>query len=49
MSSHPRSKVVCNTGPLIGLAQVGLETLPFQLYSEVIIPSTVRAELLAKP
>jgi predicted nucleic acid-binding protein len=49
MSSQPRSKVVCNTGPLIGLAQIGLETLPFQLYSEVIIPSTVRAELLAKP
>jgi predicted nucleic acid-binding protein len=49
MSSHPRSKVVFNTGPLICLAQVGLETLPFQLYSEVIIPSTVRAELLAKP
>jgi uncharacterized protein len=49
MSGHPRFKVVCNTGPLIGLAQIGLEMLPFQLYSEVIIPSTVRAELLAKP
>jgi predicted nucleic acid-binding protein len=34
---------------LIGLAQVGLEMLPFQLYPEVIIPSTVRDELLAKP
>lgn len=49
MSGHPRPKVVCNTGPLIGLAQIGLEMLPFQLYSEVIIPFTVRAELLAKP
>jgi uncharacterized protein len=49
MSGQPRFKVVCNTGPLIGLAQIGLEMLPFQLYSEVIIPSTVRAEWLAKP
>ncbi len=49
MSGQPRPKVVCNTGPLIGLAQVGLEMLPFQLYPEVIIPSTVRDELLAKP
>lgn len=49
MSGQPRRKVVCNTGPLIGLAQVGLEMLPFQLYPEVIVPSTVRDELLAKP
>jgi len=49
MSGQPRQKVVCNTGPLIGLAQVGLEMLPFQLYPEVIIPSTVRDELMAKP
>lgn len=49
MSGQPRPKVVCNTGPLIGLAQVGLEMLPFQLYPEVILPSTVRDELLAKP
>ncbi|MCB1132674.1 MAG: DUF3368 domain-containing protein [Verrucomicrobiae bacterium] len=49
MSGDPRPKVVCNTGPLIGLAQVGLETLPFQLYPEVVIPLTVRDELLAKP
>lgn len=49
MSGQPRPKVVCNTGPLIGLAQVGLEMLPFQLYPEVIVPATVRDELLAKP
>ena len=49
MNGQPRPKVVCNTGPLIGLAQVGLEMLPFRLYPEVVIPSTVRDELLAKP
>jgi predicted nucleic acid-binding protein len=49
MSGQARPKVVCNTGPLIGLAQVGLEMLPFQLYPEVVLPSTVRDELLAKP
>lgn len=40
--------VVCNTGPLIGLARVRLEWLPFRLFPEVLIPEEVRLELLGK-
>jgi len=42
---HP---AVCNAGPLIGLARIGLEQLPFDLFAEVVIPEQVRDELLAK-
>jgi predicted nucleic acid-binding protein len=42
------SPVVCNTGPLIGLARVNLEWLPFRMFPEVIVPEEVREELLAK-
>lgn len=38
--------VVCNAGPLIGLARVNLAWLPFRLFPEVIVPDEVRAELL---
>lgn len=37
---------VCNAGPLIGLARVDLESLPFRLFPEVIIPEEVRSEIL---
>lgn len=40
--------VVCNTGPLIGLARIHLEWLPFRMFSEVIVPEEVRQELLVK-
>jgi predicted nucleic acid-binding protein len=40
--------VVCNAGPLIGLARVNLAWLPFSLFSEVIVPEEVRSELLVK-
>ncbi|GAA5127051.1 DUF3368 domain-containing protein [Luteolibacter yonseiensis] len=43
--AHP---VVCNTGPLIGLARVRLEWLPFELFPEVLIPKEVHLELVAK-
>lgn len=42
------SPVVCNTGPLISLARVNLEWLPFQMFPEVIVPEEVREELLVK-
>ncbi len=38
--------VVCNTGPLIGLARINLEWLPFQMFPEVIVPDEVCNELL---
>jgi len=41
-------KIVSNTGPIIGLGKIGLLFLLHQLASEVIIPPTVRRELLAK-
>jgi predicted nucleic acid-binding protein len=41
-------KIVSNTGPIIGLAKIGLLFLLNQLASEVIIPPTVRRELLGK-
>lgn len=47
MSSFAVTPVVCNTGPLIGLARVQLADLPWQLFSEVIVPEEVREELLA--
>jgi predicted nucleic acid-binding protein len=40
--------VVCNAGPLIGLARVNLAWLPFRLFPEVIVPEEVRVELLVK-
>lgn len=40
--------VVCNAGPLIGLARVDLAWLPFRLFPEVIVPEEVRAELLVR-
>jgi predicted nucleic acid-binding protein len=39
---------VCNAGPLIGLARINLEGLPFQLFPEVIAPEEVHKELLIK-
>ncbi|MGL5018430.1 MAG: DUF3368 domain-containing protein [Luteolibacter sp.] len=42
------SPVVCNAGPLIGLARIHLEHLPFQMFAEVIVPEEVRQELLIK-
>jgi predicted nucleic acid-binding protein len=39
---------VCNAGPLIGLARIGMAWLPFRLFPEVIIPEEVRHELMAK-
>ena len=47
MSSFPMTPVVCNTGPLIGLARVQMADLPSRLFPEVIIPAEVREELLA--
>jgi predicted nucleic acid-binding protein len=41
-------KIVSNTGPIIGLAKIGLLFLLNQLASQVIIPPTVRRELLGK-
>jgi predicted nucleic acid-binding protein len=41
-------KIVSNTGPIIALGKIGLLFLLGQLASEVIIPPTVRRELLAK-
>jgi uncharacterized protein len=41
-------KIVSNTGPIIGLAKIGLLSLLKQLASEVVIPPTVRRELLGK-
>jgi len=46
MSPIFTAPVVCNAGPLIGLARVNLAWLPFRLFPEVIIPEEVRAELL---
>lgn len=48
MKSVFLSPVVCNAGPLIGLARINLEGLPFQLFPEVIVPEEVRQELLIK-
>ena len=42
MFNHP---VVCNTGPLIGLARVGLAELPFDLFPQVYLPKEVEDEL----
>ncbi len=47
MSSFPMTPVVCNTGPLIGLARVQMADLPSRLFPEIIIPAEVREELLA--
>ncbi len=41
-------KIISNTGPIIGLAKIDLLLLLSQLASEVIIPPTVRRELLGK-
>jgi len=41
-------KIVSNTGPIIGLGKIGLLFLLNQLASGVIIPPTVRRELLGK-
>ena len=41
-------KIVSNTGPIIGLGKIGLLFLLNQIASEVIIPPTVRRELLGK-
>lgn len=48
MSGTYQSRAVCNTGPLIGLARIGLESLPFQLFPSVVVPEEVRRELLAQ-
>lgn len=46
MSPYFDGPVVCNTGPLIGLARVGLAHLPLELFPELIVPDAVRGELL---
>lgn len=38
--------VICNAGPLIGLARVNLAWLPLRMFPQVIVPETVRLELL---
>ena len=38
--------VVSNTGPLIALATIGQLDLLHKLYSQVLIPAAVRAEIL---
>lgn len=48
MNSVFLSPVVCNAGPLIGLARIHLEWLPFQLFPEVIVLEEVSRELLVK-
>lgn len=48
MNSFFKSPVVCNTGPLIGLARIGMAYLPLLLFPEIIVPEEVREELLAK-
>lgn len=48
MNSIFDAPVVCNAGPLIGLARVNLAWLPFRLFPEVIVPEEVRVELLVK-
>ena len=48
MNSFFKSPVVCNTGPLIGLARIGMAYLPLLLFPEIIVPEEVRKELLAK-
>lgn len=40
--------VVCNAGPLIGLARINLAWLPLRLFPQVIVPETVHLELLVK-
>jgi predicted nucleic acid-binding protein len=41
-------KIVSNTGPIIGLAKVGLLFILNRLASEVLIPPMVQKELLGK-
>ena len=41
-------KIVSNTGPIIGLAKIGLLFILNQLSSEVSIPPMVQKELLGK-
>ncbi len=48
MKSVFSSPIVCNAGPLIGLARVNLEWLPFRMFPEVIVQEAVREELLVK-
>lgn len=48
MSTVFSAPAVCNAGPLIGLARIGMTSLPFDLFPEVVIPVVVKAELLAK-
>ena len=43
------SRLVSNTSPLIVLARAGLLDLLPRLFSEVLIPAAVRAEILAGP
>ena len=42
------SPIVCNTGPIIALAKASLGHLLEAIFPEVIVPSSVRDELLAK-
>jgi hypothetical protein len=48
MNQFFMSPVVCNAGPLIGLARVEMAWLPFRLFPEVVVPEEVRRELLAR-
>jgi predicted nucleic acid-binding protein len=45
MFSRP---VICNTGPIIGLARIDMAWLPFRLFPKVIVPDEVRRELLVR-
>ena len=40
-------RVVCNTGPLIGLALVGRLDILARLFDAVLVPETVYCELIA--
>jgi predicted nucleic acid-binding protein len=42
------STIVCNTGPIIGLSRVGLSHLIGLLFTKVLLPEAVVAELRAK-
>jgi hypothetical protein len=48
MSPFFARPVVCNTGPIIGLARIDMAWLPFSLFATVIVPEAVRRELLVR-
>ena len=42
-------KVIVNTTPIIALADIGYLDLLQKLYTEIIIPEAVHAEILSEP